>query len=417
MSLNLFATIFFALAILHTFTVRRFQHWAGGFAKGSAGERLFHLLGEVEVVFGLWAGVFLIYLAVAEGMGHGVRYLGSLSFTEPLFVFVVMSVCSTRPILHFARRTIELVSRLLPLRPSVAFYAVTLVIGPLLGSFITEPAAMTVTALILFDRYYKHGLSSRLMYATLGLLFVNVSTGGTLTSFAAPPVLMVASIWNWDSLFMLGHFGWKAALACVLSTGGATWLFYRELAAVPPDGPGKAAYPPAWLTFIHILFLAMIVVNAHAPLVFTATFVFFLVVVGLSRRYQGDLKLREGFMVAFFLAGLVVLGPPQRWWLQPLLGRLDALALYLGAIGLTALTDNAALTYLGAQVPDLTEAARYALVAGAVVGGGLTVIANSPNPAGYGILNPAFGEEGISPLKLLVAALPPTLIAAVCFWI
>jgi hypothetical protein len=52
-----------------------------------------------------------------------------------------------------------------------------------------------------------------------------------------------------------------------------------------------------------------------------------------------------------------------------------------------------------------------------VVGGGLTVIANAPNPAGYGILNPKFGAPGIAPLKLLLAALPPTLIALAAVWL
>jgi Na+/H+ antiporter NhaD/arsenite permease-like protein len=80
-------------------------------------------------------------------------------------------------------------------------------------------------------------------------------------------------------------------------------------------------------------------------------------------------------------------------------------------------TDNAALTYLGTLVPDLTPGARYALVAGAVAGGGLTVIANAPNPAGYGLLRDSFGEDGISPLNLFLSALPFTLLAAAAFLI
>ncbi len=62
---------------------------------------------------------------------------------------------------------------------------------------------------------------------------------------------------------------------------------------------------------------------------------------------------------------------------------------------------------------------KYALVAGAVAGGGLTVIANAPNPAGVGILQDAkvFEKEGISPLGLLLGALPPTVMAIVFFWL
>ena len=86
---------------------------------------------------------------------------------------------------------------------------------PVAGSFITEPAAMTICALLLARQFFDLEPSTRLKYATLGLLFVNVSIGGTLTHFAAPPVLMVARPWDWDLLFMLSHFGWRAALAIV----------------------------------------------------------------------------------------------------------------------------------------------------------------------------------------------------------
>jgi Na+/H+ antiporter NhaD/arsenite permease-like protein len=87
----------------------------------------------------------------------------------------------------------------------------------------------------------------------------------------------------------------------------------------------------------------------------------------------------------------------------------------LGAIGLTAFNDNAAVTYLAAQVPDLTDSLKYAVVAGAVVGGGLTVIANAPNPAGQSLLRRYF-PDGIAPLGLLLGALPATIVFFLCFW-
>ena len=82
---------------------------------------------------------------------------------------------------------------------------------------------------------------------------------------------------------------------------------------------------------------------------------------------------------------------------------------------LTAVTDNAALTYLGSLVPGLDDEFKYALVAGAVTGGGLTVIANAPNPAGYAILRDHFDDASISPLGLLAAAAAPTLVAIAAF--
>jgi hypothetical protein len=120
-------------------------------------------------------------------------------------------------------------------------------------------------------------------------------------------------------------------------------------------------------------------------------------------------------MVAFFLAGLVVLGGQQRWWLQDVLSRLDESTLFYGAAALTAITDNAALTYLGSLVEGVSEDYKYALVAGAVAGGGLTVIANAPNPAGFAILKDHFEDQSINALGLFAAALPPTLVAVACF--
>jgi hypothetical protein len=216
---------------------------------------------------------------------------------------------------------------------------------------------------------------------------------------------------------MLSHFGWKGALACGVSTAIVAWRFRREIERVDLSAAAAGGrHVPVGVILIHVLFLFLIVASAHELVVFTGLFFFFLGLVNVTKHYQSELLLRNGLLIAFFLGGLVVIGTPQRWWLEPVLTGLDSLWLYLGAMGLTAFTDNAALTYLGSQVPGLSDASKYALVAGSVVGGGLTVIANAPNPVGYGILNRAFGEEGISPLGLALSAVPPTLVAAVFFW-
>jgi Na+/H+ antiporter NhaD/arsenite permease-like protein len=412
------ATACFAFAIIHTFMVKQFQHLALRFQSGSVGENFFHLLGEVEIVFGIWAGVYLVFRLLHDGADSTIHYLETRNFTEPGFVFVIMAVCATRPILSAATTLIATISKAIPLRKPVAFYVACLVIGPVLGSFITEPAAMTVTALILLERYYRQNISQSLMYATIGLLFVNISIGGTLTPYAAPPVLMVAKVWNWDFNHMFSHFGWKALIAILISTALVVFRFRKELENIQwSTTSANRDRIPHWVTAVHLAFLIAVILSAHHLVVFSGVFLFFLGLVSVTKEYQRELALKEGLLVAFFLGGLVVLGGPQRWWLEPILTHLEALPLFLGGLILTAITDNAALTYLGAQVPNLSEASRYALVAGAVTGGGLTVIANAPNPAGYGILNSAFGEEGISPLKLLVSAIPPTLISAACFWL
>ncbi|HEY8279981.1 MAG TPA: putative Na+/H+ antiporter, partial [Bdellovibrionota bacterium] len=354
---------------------------------------------------------------IMTGPQEAIHFLESCSFTEPAFVFVIMAVCATRPILEVSIRVLAFLSKLLPLPRAISFYLTTLVLGPLLGSFITEPAAMTVCALVLLRKYFGKDSSEKLKYATIGLLFVNISIGGTLTPYAAPPVLMVAKKWNWDLAFMLTHFGWKALLAIAISTAVVAYRFRKDLIKISLKESFSEKPMPLWISMAYFTFLALIVLSSHHLPLFAGIFLFFLGLVSVTREYQHEIKLREGLLVAFFLGGLVVLGSPQRWWLEPILTRLHALPLYLGSVSLTAITDNAALTYLGSQVPDLSEASRYALVAGSVVGGGLTVIANAPNPAGYGILNPAFGKDGISPLRLFQSALLPTGIAGICFWL
>lgn len=415
-SIEWIAALLFAGAILHTFLVKRFHHLAARFTKGSVGENVFRLLGEVEIVFGLWSAVFLSYMSVEMGSQTAINYLQSRNFTEPTFVFAVLVVCAGRPILGLAEKLIAAIAQILPLAPAISFFSVALVVGPILGSFITEPAAMTVTALLLRQRLYQKNISDQFKYAVLGVLFVNVSIGGTLTHFAAPPVLMVASEWGWGLQTMFMQFGWKGVLACVISTSLVAFRFRKELTAIEIEKFSVDRRTPLGVSLIHLGFLGAIVAAAHSLILVISLFLFFLGFVAVTNKYQEDLKLKEGLLVAFFLGGLVVIGGMQGWWLAPILNQLNEAYLYLGAIGLTAFADNAAVTYLGTLVPALTESSRYALVAGAVVGGGLTVIANAPNPAGYSILQSSFGEEGISPLRLFMSALLPTLVAALCFW-
>lgn len=417
--IELLATIFFGLAVLHTFSVKRFAHWAHRYPPGSIKENLLHFLAETEVVFGLWAAALFLGIAALNRSFHAaITYIEGLNFTEPKFVLVVMVVAATRPVVRLAEALISFAARALPFRESVAFYVAALILGPLLGSFITEPAAMTLLALMLKRRYFDRGISPKLAYATLGLLFVNVSIGGTLTHFAAPPVLMVAAKWNWDTAFMITHFGWRAAASCVVSTVLVTLFFRRELLQLPVERDSSTPIP-IWLTAMHVVFLSLVVAFAHHPDVFFGIFVLFLGLVTATAEYQDSLKLREGLLVGFFLAGLVTLGSLQAYWLKPLIQSLNGNALFFGATGLTALTDNAALTYLGSLVDGISDELKYSLVAGAVTGGGLTIIANAPNPAGAGILQDAkaFNGEGISPLGLFLGALVPTAVSVVFFWL
>jgi hypothetical protein len=441
---NLVATVIFILAICHTFLAARFMHMAHDFddrfkelnapyADGTEPDRktdrkldglrfkstLFHFLGEVEAVFGIWAVVLAGAIVGFHGWGTMVHYLDGVNYTEPIFVFVIMAIAASKPVLRFAEKALSLAAALG--KSSTAAWTLSiLTIGPILGSFITEPAAMTICASLLLQRLYRLKPSVKLAYATLGLLFVNISVGGTLTHFAAPPVVMVAGKWGWDMPHMFMHFGWKAVVGICIANSIYYAIFRKELAAMqaPAAVAGEDNRPiPLVITIAHLLAIGWTVLNAHHPALCLAGLLFFMAFMKATDRHQDDLNLRSPLLVGFFLAALVVHGGLQQWWIAPVLGGLGEWPLMIGATALTAVNDNAAITYLASLVPAFAdnEALKMAVVAGAVTGGGLTVIANAPNPAGQSILSEAFEDGAISPLGLFLAAIGPTIIMGAAF--
>lgn len=440
---NVVATAIFVLAILHTFLCPRIRHWAHVVEarhlatlkqkpkfkhlpedelphEVSFWGQVLHFFGEVEAVFGIWAVALAAAISWVEGLATTIQYIGEkVNYTEALFVVIIMTLSATRPVLRLAEQVLRSLAGLGGGGPG-AWWLTILMVAPVLGSFITEPAAMTIAALLLGRQFYELGPSARLRYATLGLLFVNVSVGGTLTHFAAPPVLMVAKPWQWDTSFMLGHFGWKA----VAGIGAATLLYYfahrqelralRRAAPAPATGEAGEEPVPVWVTAVHLVFLAFTVWMAHYPVMFIGAFLFFLAFAQATAHHQSSVELKSPILVGFFLAGLVIHGGLQGWWIEPVLKNLGEAPLFIGATVLTAFNDNAAITYLATLVPGFTDALKYAVVAGAVTGGGLTVIANAPNPAGQSILSRYF-PDGISPVGLFLGALAPTVIFALVF--
>jgi len=408
------AAAIFAIALLHTFSAKQFERLSHRYPRHAG---LFHLLGEVEVVFGFWAIVLVVLMALFARGNTALEYAESRNYTEPLFVFVVMVIAASRPVLRTVIYAVNRFAHLLPIQTPLATAWLGLAAVPLLGSLITEPAAMTIAAIMLAPQIFKKQIPEGVKYVALGVLFVNVSIGGTLTSYAAPPVLMVATTWNWDSAFMLTTFGWKAAVAVVINATAATFILRKHLTTQAAKTEAVAAEEPVPLAvvLVHLALLAGVVLFAHHPVVFLGLFLMFLGFTQAYDRHQSPLILKEALLVGFFLAGLVVLGGLQQWWLQPIVSSLSPVALFIGAIGLTAITDNAALTYLGSLIVGISDESRYMLVAGAVAGGGLTVIANAPNPAGVALLKGGFDDETIGAGGLLLGAIGPTAVAAAAF--
>ena len=443
---NLFVSIVFLLAVCHAFTAskiakiahdveRRHHRKKGGKApkiykdqvdEVSVAGQVLHFLGEVEAIFGIWILVLLGGFVYYKDLGTFVAYVDSVNYTEAMFVVVIMALSASRPVIHYSEKAVGYLSALIGGKPW-AYWVMILTVCPVLGSFITEPAAMTIAAVLLSKKIYARRVPPVFAYATLGLLFVNISIGGTLTNFAAPPVLMVANAWEWSTGFMLVNFGWKAVLGILASNAVYFFAFRKTLFGLRNERTGdldakpgeihweeRNEHVPFWVFFAHVLFIFTTVVSVHHPKIFVGVFLFFLAFTLATVHHQNKLSLRSPILVGFFLAGLVTHGGLQGWWIAPVLASLEDLTLFWGALALTAFNDNAAITYLSTLVPGFSDSAKYAVVSGAVIGGGLTVIANAPNPAGQAILSKHF-KEGVNPLKLAMGAILPTLLVSAVF--
>ena len=384
-----------------------------------------HYLGEVEAVFFTWALALAAAIASFEGWGAGIAYIDSVDYTEAVFVVVIMIMAATRPVLQFCEKCLDFVAGIGRRTPQ-AWWLTLMIVAPIMGSFITEPAAMTIGALLLKKKVFDLHPTKKLAYGTLGLLFVNISVGGTLSHFAAPPVLMVASHWDWDFMFMFQHFGSKAVIGIIIATSLYYWFLQKEFRLLKPQAKKETRQlrwedredpVPKWVTAMHIVFIVGTVIMAHHIVWLVFGLLLFIAFREGTGHFQHQLRWKTPGLVGLFLAGLVIHGGLQGWWISPVISSLGEFSLMIGATGLTAVNDNAAITYLATQVsPELSEAMKYAVVAGAVTGGGLTVIANAPNPAGQAILGKSdVFKEGISPLLLFVSSIGATIIMGLCF--
>ena len=412
-TVELTASVIFAVAIVHTLVAAPITRLADRFPRHA---KLFHLLGEVELTFGFWATMLLVAMALMRGGAEASDYLLTRDYTAPLFVVVVMVVAASRPITATVTVLLHRIALLVPLPTSTVAAWLGLTVVPLLGSVLTEPAAMTIAALMLAPTLFRPEWPERAKYLALGALLVNVSIGGVLTAYAAPPVLMVSAVWHWDTAFMLEHFGWRAILAVVVNATIVTFTLRHGLRvehAAASDA--RSDVVPLPVVVVHVVLLVGVIVAARHPLALIALLLLFFALARATGRHQGPLVVRQAALVGVFLGGLVILGGMQAWWLQALLSELRPLTLFFGATALTSVTDNAALTYLGSLVAGLSDESKYMLVAGAMAGGGLTVIANAPNPAGVALLRDGFDDASVGSGRLLVGAALPTAIAVGAF--
>ena len=414
---NLFALIIFACAILHTFfapTIKASARLLGRKSKAKTFRyEIIQFLGEVEVVFGFWTIPLLIGMASYYGFSEARSFVGSLHFSEPIFIAVVMCIAATAPVSALFEWLLTQIARPFGGSPR-ALWAAALTVGPWLGSFITEPAAIAMTAVFLMRTFYSKNPPQLLRYATLALLFVNTSLGGIITSFAGHAIVIVAAKWGWNTSYMLAHFGWKAALLILFNTWIMSFFLRRQFQGLKGQKLRKKT-PTWWVSLVHVLLLAWVLLNPTYPALFIGGFFLFLAFYRATRPHQEEINLRAPLLVSFFLGGLIVHVSLQGWWIEPLLSRLGSYELMSVASILTAFNDNATVTTLGKLAGTLSQIGRHAVVFGAACGGGLTLMANAPNPVAQSLLSRYFTGGSVSPWRIFIAALPLSLIAWVFF--
>lgn len=438
--INLFFLIIFCLAILHSFFSHRLLRASKVRVAQEIGiERLdekphhpaapkqfrywelLYFFSEIEVVFGLWCIPVLVAMTWEYGWPATIDYLGRNTYHESLFIIVAMAAASTYPIMRFAENALKGVAKLGGGTPR-AWWLSILLVGPFLGAFVKETIAMTISALLLGKHFFRYQPKTKLAYASLALLFANISIGGLLTNIGSSAIVVVKNIWNWDTYFMFITFGWKAWIAILISTFSFFYYFRADFAELDQQFMAQKIERehemkvPAWITAVHLLWLGWLIANNNYPIIALGSFVLFLGFYQATAAYQKFLSLREPIMVGFFLASLMILGGLQAWWISPIVEALNNEMLMVFGLLLTSITQNATLDYIATHIPSLDAERRYYFIAAVMAGGGLTFLANGPNLIGYSLLGKYFDND-IHPSKQFVAALFPTAVAALCFYI
>lgn len=435
--INLLFFLIFIFATIHTFIAHRFPALANKYEVGirpyASGSHLdentsthrgfyaelFDFLGEVEVVFGIWCIPLFAAITFFYGWEAVLDYINRENYKESLFIVVVMAIASTVPCIRFAEYLFGKISNLGGGTP-LAWWVSVLTVGPFLGSLIKESVVMTVSAVILGKHFFSYRPPIRLAYATLALLFVNISMAGTLTNFGSTSVSMVAKPWGWDSRFMLMTFGWKALLGILI--GNSLYFFYfrsdfKNMLAFKnlQNEPEAKTQVPLWISVVHVAFLAWLILNSENSLIALGSFVLFLGFYQATAAHQSYLSLRTPIMVGFFIASLIVHGGLQAWWIEPIVESLNESSAMLTTMFISAFANNTTINYLMTHIPKISDSMKVALFTGTLLGGGLTIMANGPNIVGYSLLSKYFSGQ----LKfgtLFVMALIPTLILFVVFW-
>ncbi len=428
-SLQLGATFLFFCAVFHTFLTpslakiyQEYQHkkmvfperWKRYLLLGEC----FRLLSKIELVFIFWAVPLFFLFLWCEGYKVTMGYFNSRNYLSALFIMVMLILLESKPIEYFSECVFSTIAKIGRQSPKCWWWTL-MIAAPLSSFFLKETGAMIIASTLLVKHFYRLFPSTKFGYATMGLLFSNISISGLLSAFSSRALFMILPSVKWGNTMILQHFCWKAVLAILISTSVCYWIFRKEFDSFPAVSVSAKAKEriPKWVICTHIGFVAALMILQSEPLFMGALFVFYLAFQNFTVFYQHSINLAKIAFVGLFFVGLVVFGGLQEWWVLEVMHRMSDFGYLITAYILSISLDNALVNYIVHNLPVATDCYLYLVLSGCMSAGGLTLIANMPNIVGYLILKPSFPSSSFSLGWLFLAALGPSCISVLIFWL
>lgn len=423
------AAVFFFLSILHTFCTpffyKRFQicqHkkmiFPEKWRKYLWLSESYRLLSSVDVIFIFWSVPLFLWFLYSEGYAEAIDYFNHRNYLFALFIMIMLILLESRPIVYLSECIFLTIAKIGKQSPKCWWW--TLMLGaPFSAILLKETGAMIIAATLLVRYFYKFAPSLRFSYATMGLLFSNISVGGLITDISSRALLLVSPALKGEQEFVIRHFSWKAVIAIFLSTTTYYLMFRKEFDHFPKVVKNASIADervPIWLICLHVLFVAAIMSVRSVPLLMIGILILYLGLHQFTIFYQNSIRVTKVCCVGLFYAGLLILGGLQEWWMLVIMHRMSDFGYMFTSYILSMFLDNVLVNYLVHNLSVATDCFLYLVIAGCMSAGGVTILANAPNIVGYLIIKPFFPTSPVSLGRLFVFALGPSLIALMTFW-
>ncbi|WP_348663117.1 putative Na+/H+ antiporter [Chlamydia vaughanii] len=429
-SLKTGAAILFFCSILHTFLTpwlysqcQLCQHkkmiFPERWKKYLWLSEFYRLVSRVELVFVLWAAPLFLWFLYSEGYKVTMGYFNSRNYVFSLFIVIMLILLESRPIVYFSERIFSNIAKIGRQSPRCWWW--TLMIAcPLSSIFLKETGAMIIAATLLARNFYKFSPSPRFAYATMGLLFSNISIGGLTSGLSSRALFIILPSVRWGNSFILKYFCWKSIIAMLISTTIYYLIFRKEFDNFPKVVTNPSMMNervPKWIICVHIILVGSVIFARSIPLLMAAILIFYLGFQKFTIFYQHSIRTAKVCFVGLFYAGLVIFGELQEWWVLEIMHRMSDFGYLITSYTLSIFLDNALVNYLVHNLPVATDCFLYLVIAGCMSAGGLTIISNMPNIVGYLIIRPTFPSSSVSLGWLFLSALGPSIISLMTFWI